>query len=96
MATKKDFTIEELKKMKEDAAKEYETIGEMLRQKEKEEEERKKTELALNKETRKKELDEAIESTRKLLQAWMQDYGSYGYSSNTNESLFNLLWPSLF
>ena len=96
MASKKDFTIEELKKMKEDAAKEYETIDEMLRQKEKEEEDRKKAELALNKEARKKELDEAIENARKLLQKWMQDYGSYGFSGNANESLFNLLWPSIF
>ena len=96
MASKKDFTIEELKKMKEDASKEYETISEMLRQKEKEEEDRKKAELTLNKEARKKELDDAIENARKLLQKWMKDYGSYGFSGNTNESLFNLLWPSIF
>lgn len=96
MASKKDFTIEELKKMYEDSLKESNTLGEMLRQKEKEEEDRKKAELALNKETRKKELDDAIENARQLLQQWMKDYGSYGFSGNTNESLFNLLWPSLF
>lgn len=96
MVSKKDFTIEELKKMHEDAIKECNTIGEMLKQKEKDEEDKKKAQLALEKENRKKELDDATENARKLLQKWIQDYGSYGYSGNTNESLFNLLWPSIF
>lgn len=96
MASKKDFTVEELKKMHKDLLKETETIGEMLKQKEQEEEEHKKAQLALEKENRKKELDDAVNKARELLQKWIKDYGSYGYSSDNKNSIFDLLWPSFF
>ena len=96
MASKKDFTIEELKKMKEDAAKEYETIDTMLKQKKKEEEEYRRAQLALEKESRKKELDDAINNTHKLLKSWLEDYGTYNGSTNADKILFDFLWPSIF
>jgi hypothetical protein len=77
MEKKKDFTIEELKKMYEDSLKESNTLGEMLRQKEKDEEDRKKAQLALEKEARKKEVDEAFDTYNELLKAYIKDYGSY-------------------
>lgn len=96
MASKKDFTIEELKKLYEDSLKESNTLGEMLKQKEKEEEDKKKAQLASEKEARQKELDDAINNARELLQKWMKDYGAYGYSGNADRTLFDFLWPSLF
>ena len=77
MASKKDFTLEELRKMYENALKESSSIGEMLKQKEKEEEERKRAQLALEKEARKKEVDEAFENYNKLLKEYVEDYGAY-------------------
>jgi antirestriction protein len=81
MANKKDYTIEELRKMYADSLKESKTIGEMLRQKEKDEEDRKKAQLALEKETRKKEVDEALENFRNLVNAYIKDYGTYDTAS---------------
>ena len=85
MVNKKEFTIEELKKMYEDSLKESNTLGEMLKQKEQEEEDRRKAQLALEKENRKKELDDAVERVDDLLQAYIKDYGSYSAKYNGNE-----------
>ena len=49
-----------------------------------EEEERKQAELAITKEARKKELDEAFEKWNKLKNAFIRDYGCY--STSTSES----------
>ena len=95
MASKKDFTIEELKKMYENALKESNSLGEMLKQKEKEEEERRQAQLALEKETRKKEVDEAFEAYNKLLKEYIEDYGTY--SMKTDTSWFpKSFFPSFF
>ena len=95
MASKKDFTIEELRKMYEDSLKESDTLGEMLKKKEQEEADRKKAQLALEKEARKKEVDEAFENYNKLLKAYIEDYGSY--STTTDMDWFpKSLWPSFF
>ena len=97
MANKKDFTIEELKKMYEDSLKESNALGEMLRQKEKDEEDRKKAQLALEKENRKKEVDEAFENYTKLLKAYIKDYGSYHTTSDDCDMIFpGRFWPSFF
>lgn len=93
MANKKDYTIEELQKLYEDAKKNFETIGEQLTIAKKEEEDRKKAELALKKETRKKEVDDAITNAKNLLEAYIKDYGKYSseYDSNTLNPLFKSL-----
>ena len=95
MASKKDFTLEELKKMYNDSLKESRTIGEMLRQKENEEEERKQAQLALDKETRKKEVDKAFENYNTLLKAYVEDYGEYAVKSDTS-SFSKAFWPIFF
>ena len=93
MANKKDFTLEELKKMYADSLKESNTLGEMLKQKEKEEEDRKKAQLALEKETRKKEVNDAFDNYIKLRDAYMKDYGNYTYTtSSINDNLLNALY----
>ena len=77
MANKKEFTIEELKQQCEDAKKNFETINEQLTKAIKEEEDRKKAQLALEKEQRRKELDTAFEDYQNLLKDFIRDYGSY-------------------
>ena len=77
MANKKDFTIEELKQQCEDAKKNCEALNEQLTKAIKEEEDRKKAQLALEKEQRRKELDAAFEYSQKLLKDFIRDYGSY-------------------
>lgn len=84
MDKNKEFTIEELKQMYEEATNESKTIGKMLRQKEKEEENRKAAQLALEKETRKNEVDEAFKHYYALKNAFIKDYGYY--STSVSES----------
>lgn len=97
MANKKDLTLEELRKMYEDSLKESNTLGEMLKQKEKEEKDRKRTQLALEKETRKKEVSDAFNNYIKLRDAYVEDYGSYTLTtSGTNDSFLNTLYNTFF
>jgi hypothetical protein len=88
MANKKDFTVEELKKMHTDLLKETNTIGEMLKQKEKEEEDKKKAQLALEKEARRKEVDEAFEKFNELQKAYIKDYGSLIITRDIDNDIF--------
>lgn len=46
-----------------------------------EEEERKKAELALEKENRKKEVDDAISHCITLVKAYMKDFGTYSFGN---------------
>jgi hypothetical protein len=58
-------------------------------QKKREEEARKKAELALAKETRKKEVEDALDNYQKLLKAYIEDYGAISITSNADD------WVSL-
>ena len=58
--------------------------------KKREEEEHKRAELALQKETRKKEIEDALDNYKKLLKAYIEDYGSISITSNSDD------WFSLF
>lgn len=77
MANKKDLTIEELAQQCEEAKKNLEALNEQLKKAQQDEEDRKKAQLALEKETRKKEVDDAIGFAHDLLTAYIKDYGSY-------------------
>ena len=57
--------------------------------KKREEEDRKKAELALQKETRKKEIEDAADNYKKLIKAYIEDYGSISITSNS-DGLFSL------
>jgi small-conductance mechanosensitive channel len=97
MEKKKDFTIEELTKQCEEAKKNFETLNKELNKALKEEEDRKKAQLALEKESRKEEINEAFDKYNKLLRAYIQDYGSYSTITNGQGSIFlDKYWPSFF
>ena len=86
MENKKAITVEELKKQYEEAKQNCETLGEQLKIAQKEEEDRKKAQLALEKENRKKEVDNAFKNYVELLKKYIEDYGSYCTStSDDNE-----------
>ena len=94
MANKKDWTIEELAQQCEEAKKNFETLNAQLKQAQQEEEDRKRAKLALEKENRKKEVDEAYEQYQKLLKAYVEDYKVY---SNVSDDWFpNKFWRSFF
>lgn len=57
--------------------------------KKREDEEKRQAELAIQKETRKKEVGEALENYQKLLKNYIKDYGSISITSNTDD------WASL-
>lgn len=98
MADKKTLTVKELTKATEDAKKKFEELNEQLAIAKKVEEDRKKAELALAKEARKKEVDDAITNTKDLLEAYIKDYGSYSseYSYSDLNSLFKRFSPWWF
>lgn len=97
MERKKTTTkVENIKQQYEDAKKAFEELGVQLKLAQQEEEEKRQVQLALEKENRRKELDDAIKNAHHLLQEWLKDYGSYGYSNNADKTLFDMLWPSFF
>ena len=101
MIRKDDLTmvdIEKLKKQAEDAKKNYEIIQERLKKAIQDEEDRKKAQLALEKENRHKEVEEAHDTYYSLLKAYINDYGSYQTISSTeNDDWFpNKFWKSFF
>jgi DNA repair exonuclease SbcCD ATPase subunit len=93
--TKREMTIEELEEKYAKITEECQNIEKILRQKKQEEKDRRIAQLALEKERRKKEVDEALDNYRTLAGAYIHDYGSYSTittSSNSNHLLDNL-WP---
>ena len=90
MPNKKDLTIEELTKQCEEAKKNFETLSEQLKKAKKEEQERREAQLALEKETRKKEVDDALANYRTLVNAYIKDYGVY--ESITTASSYPWFW----
>lgn len=89
---KKSINVEELTKQYEEAKKNFENLGVELRLAQKEEEERRKAQLALEKETRKKEVDDALENCRTLVNAYIKDYGSYRTITTSHNFPFNTWW----
>ena len=88
MANKPEKTLEQLKAEAELAAMAYETAWKAEEKKKKEEADRKKAELALQKEQRKKEVDDAIKKASNLVKEYIEDYGSFSISDDTNDLSF--------
>lgn len=86
---KKDFTIEELEKQYAEVGEQYKTLGEQIKQKKQEKEDKRKAQLTLEKEARKKEVDEAYENYLKLVCAYISDYGVYVRETDTIDGLID-------
>lgn len=89
MSTKKEYTIEELEAQYKLADEKRNALRQQIEQKKKEEEELKNAQLAIEKDARRKEVDDALEKYKKLLRAYMRDYGVYSYKSDDSFDIFN-------
>lgn len=87
----KKYTIEELTKLREDAKKAFDDLDEQWQKQQKEEEERRVAELYLQKEARQKELEDAFKNYRKLLNEFIQDYGSASIITSSDD-WFPIRW----
>lgn len=87
------INIEELEKQCLEAEKNFKILHEQLTQMKKEEKEAKQAKLRLEKETRKKEVEDAFDKYIKLHKAYEKDYGRPTPSINfINEFPWNLFW----
>jgi hypothetical protein len=84
MSTKKEYTIEELEAQYKLVEASQRDLKKQIEQKKKEEKELREAKLAKEKDSRKKELDEALKKYKTLLKAYMDDYGIYSYTSDDN------------
>lgn len=89
MANKKEYTIEELQIQCEEAKKNFENLQKLIEEKEREEEELREAKLALEKDARKAEVDQAIVKCKTLIKAYMHDYGVYSFTSSGDDEIFN-------
>lgn len=75
MANKKDFTIEELEKLYNKHKTETDALSKKLEEMKKEEADRKKAELELQKEKRTEEIKAAEKHLNELYKSYIADYG---------------------
>jgi ABC-type transporter Mla subunit MlaD len=91
------MTIEDMRKQLQEAQKRADELRENLNKAVQEEEDRKKAQLALEKENRKKEVDEAYENYHTLLKAYIKDYGTYSnITTSSNDSTWFPAWWTRF
>lgn len=92
MEKKEELTIEELTKAYEEAKNNVDTLREKLAKAKQEEENRKRAELALTQQARKKEMDDAFAKYVELSKAYEKDYGPYVIDTYVNEFPWHLFW----
>jgi hypothetical protein len=88
MANKEEKTLEQLKADIEQAQKAYDDKKKEIAKKEFEEAERKRVELAAEKDKRKKEVDDAVKNAIELIKAYNADYGTYSITDYINDLSF--------
>ena len=88
MANKPEKTLDQLLEDLKQAQQAYDIARKLDEQKKIEEEEKKKAELALQKDKRKKEVDDTIKKAVNLVQEYIEDYGSFHISDDINDLLF--------
>lgn len=89
---KKELTVEELEAQ-------YKALGEQIAKKKKDAEEKKRAQLALEKEARAKEIEEAEKRYCELVKAYRKDYGYYSVARTySDEDFISLkhLWDTIF
>lgn len=89
MSTKKEYTIEELEAQYKLAEEKRNALKQQIEQKKKEEEDLKKAKYDMEKQARKKEVDDAVTKAIELVNAWTNDFGIYSYKSDDDNSIFS-------
>ena len=82
------MTIAELENEYAKLNKQRDALGKVLNERKKEEEDKKKAELAVSKDKRHKEVETAINNAIELLKKYNEDYGSYSITDNINDISF--------
>lgn len=97
MSAKKEYTIEELEAQYKKTEESQKALKAQIDQKKREEKELREAKLALEKDARKAELDEALKKYKRLLRAYMNDYGIYSYTSDDNilDMFSSKFWNSI-
>ncbi len=95
---KKEFTIEELEKAYQEHKAETDALKDKIEKMKQEEKEKKEAQLALEKESRKKEVEDAFSKYSELLKAYINDYGYYGTTVYADDDNWfpNKFWRSFF
>lgn len=94
---KEEKSLEELKKELETAQKAYAAMQDIVNKREAEEKQKKRAELALEKEKRKKVIEEKEEELVNLIHDYIKDYGSYKTYRNANyDDIFSHLYHLFF
>lgn len=89
---KKILTSEELKKQCEEAKKAYEMLNEQFKKVQQEEEDRRRAQLALEKDKRTKEVEEAYDNYRALLNKYIADYGVFSITRSHSAPFDDFKW----
>ena len=90
------MTIEEMRKQFQEAQDKADELRKNLNKAIQDEEDRKKAQLALEKENRKKEVDEAYKNYQTLLKAYIEDYDTYSTTTSTSDPTWFPAWWTRF
>ena len=88
MSTKKEYTIEELETQYKLAEEKQMLLKQQIEQKKQEEKNVREAKLEAEREDRKAEVDECIAHCKKLIEAYMKDYGAYSFRYVDDASIF--------
>jgi hypothetical protein len=88
MVENEEKTLKQLTEELIQAQRAYDAKKEEIIKKEAEEAKRKKAELALAKDKRKKEVDDAVNHAIELIKAYNEDYGRYSITDHINDLSF--------
>ena len=94
---KREMTIEELEKQVSEMKEQYEDLNKKLKQKKQDEANRKKAQLAAEKDTRYKEIEEVSKHLNLLISDYTKDYGSFSFTrSYSNNDDYKYSFPYLY
>ena len=98
MEKNEELTVEEMEKQYAEMLEQCGNLCEQIKQKKQDEADRRKAELVLQKESRKKEVDEALKNYNELLKAYLADYGTYSSEEFSEDFAWypNKYWRSFF
>lgn len=94
---KREMTIEELEKQVSEMKEQYDDLNKKLKQKKQDEADRKKAQLAAEKDTRYKEIEEVSKHLNQLISDYTKDYGRFSFTrSYSNNDDYKYDFPYLY
>lgn len=85
MEDKREMTLEELEAKYKKMTEEYKVIEDQIKKKKQEEEDKRKAELAANKDARYKEIEAVSEHLYQLIKDYTKDYGKFSFKRNYSD-----------